>query len=668
MAATIFIPSTRSSGRSGPDRFVSVGVNGKVTRIPTGENYVASDDEIAALTLAGIPQMAPAAAYIPTGSIVFPQGRYGSQLSVVVNGQRTDFPTGTPVTPSAQQQAVIDAKGIEYMGASSGGTTPALGTLSLSATLVPGTASTGTIVGATTGSTITSSDARLTVNSAARTYSYDGTGASAPIALAQVLGPQNNSSTITPQGSVSAIGVQAAFAARWTPGLTFSRDTTGSVVAYAYANAGIPTVPASPDLTYYVHAQTGNDTSGTGTAAAPFKTLDKAIQTQRAAATATSKTVIYVDATADVIWRGNTTTSQGAGRALPIGSLYVVNRSAFRVRAATTTNTAAPTFTTVSGSPNLYSATNNSASTTTSFTYTVATVTPVDPSGKAVPSVRNPYIVYIKVADQATCAATPRSWAIDSSNVLYVNCPDGDLTSSGGIYCGVNAGNGTASQGINCVTYYENFDFIGGGSAFKGECADANTPMSVVLKNCTFSGSTTGTGNLVQFRGPVTFYMLNCALNGGGADNLNCHSIAQGGGATEVSPFGYFINSVSLNAGVPTGSTGSNQGVTVHDASAIVTLGILSYGNSSFGYAGGTNYGYMWDMGSTFGGGIYGSGRAIAVGQANRAWLDGTTLVSRSGVAEQLDNTKTAGLSSETDYRNMPKPVALTTDNVVAAY
>jgi hypothetical protein len=123
MAGTIFIPSTRSSGRSGPDRFVSVGVNGKVTRIPTGENYVASDDEIAALTSAGIPQMAVAAPFIPAGSIILPQGRYGSQLSVVINGQRTDLPTGIPITPTAQQQAVLDAKGVEYMGAG-GGTTP----------------------------------------------------------------------------------------------------------------------------------------------------------------------------------------------------------------------------------------------------------------------------------------------------------------------------------------------------------------------------------------------------------------------------------------------------------------------------------------------------------------------------------------------------------------
>jgi hypothetical protein len=52
-----------------------------------------------------------------------------------------------------------------------------LGTLTLSAAIVAGTASTGTIVGATRGSAIASNVTGLTVNGPARTYSWDGTGA-----------------------------------------------------------------------------------------------------------------------------------------------------------------------------------------------------------------------------------------------------------------------------------------------------------------------------------------------------------------------------------------------------------------------------------------------------------------------------------------------------------
>lgn len=59
-----------------------------------------------------------------------------------------------------------------------GGTpTPTLGTLSLSGALTNGSASSGTIIGATTGSSIVSNVTGLSVNSGARTYTFDGTGA-----------------------------------------------------------------------------------------------------------------------------------------------------------------------------------------------------------------------------------------------------------------------------------------------------------------------------------------------------------------------------------------------------------------------------------------------------------------------------------------------------------
>lgn len=59
---------------------------------------------------------------------------------------------------------------------------PALKTLSLSGALTNGTASTGNIIGTAFGSTIASNVAGLTVNSAARTYAWDGTGAVATTA------------------------------------------------------------------------------------------------------------------------------------------------------------------------------------------------------------------------------------------------------------------------------------------------------------------------------------------------------------------------------------------------------------------------------------------------------------------------------------------------------
>jgi hypothetical protein len=87
---------------------------------------------------------------------------------------------------------------------------PVLGTLSLSGTITNGTASSGTISGATAGSTIVSNVTGLTVNSDARTYTWDGTGAAGTVSnglvetLAGATGsPKSNSITVAAAGGAS---------------------------------------------------------------------------------------------------------------------------------------------------------------------------------------------------------------------------------------------------------------------------------------------------------------------------------------------------------------------------------------------------------------------------------------------------------------------------------
>lgn len=79
---------------------------------------------------------------------------------------------------------------------------PALGDLALSGALVAGVASNGIILNATSGSLITSSISGLTVNSASRTYSYNGSGSAGSVqGLTETLAgatfsPRNNFVTI----------------------------------------------------------------------------------------------------------------------------------------------------------------------------------------------------------------------------------------------------------------------------------------------------------------------------------------------------------------------------------------------------------------------------------------------------------------------------------------
>jgi lysophospholipase L1-like esterase len=91
-----------------------------------------------------------------------------------------------------------------------------LNTLTLSGTLKNGTASSGTINGATSGSSIVSNVTGLTVDSTARTYSFDGTAAAATIAngLVETLAGATGSpksSPITVAAASSTMFVNASF-------------------------------------------------------------------------------------------------------------------------------------------------------------------------------------------------------------------------------------------------------------------------------------------------------------------------------------------------------------------------------------------------------------------------------------------------------------------------
>jgi len=86
-----------------------------------------------------------------------------------------------------------------------------LGALSLSGPLTNGTASTGTILGTNNGSTVTSNVTGLTVNSGARTYSFDGTATAATIAngLVETLAGATNSPRSTPITVAASTGAVA---------------------------------------------------------------------------------------------------------------------------------------------------------------------------------------------------------------------------------------------------------------------------------------------------------------------------------------------------------------------------------------------------------------------------------------------------------------------------
>lgn len=149
------------------------------------------------------------------------------------------------------------------MGASAGGTPPpTLGTLTLSGTLTNGTASSGTINGATAGSTIVSNVTGLTVNSGARTYIWDGTGAAATTAngLVETLSgatgsPKSNSITV-------ASGVVAGVAATTAPTAPAVQYHPNTMTATTSGSGLAKRVTAATDLRGLANATEG--TTGAG--------------------------------------------------------------------------------------------------------------------------------------------------------------------------------------------------------------------------------------------------------------------------------------------------------------------------------------------------------------------------------------------------------------------
>jgi len=116
MPTTIHIPRAASPFGSR----VPIGLNGRVSYIPTGEDYVASDAEVAALQALNI-QTQQFLTTVPDGFILLSQRTYGSRVPVTINGRLDFLPTGVPFQPDASQLGALIAAGRTYR---SGGSTP----------------------------------------------------------------------------------------------------------------------------------------------------------------------------------------------------------------------------------------------------------------------------------------------------------------------------------------------------------------------------------------------------------------------------------------------------------------------------------------------------------------------------------------------------------------
>jgi len=423
----------------------------------------------------------------------------------------------------------------------------------------------------------------------------------------------------------------APFFARWTP--SFSILENNGVYSNTLDTSTL--IPVSPTRTLYIQPQTGNDANNGTAIGTPYKTLLKALQQT----TSGTSTLIYINATADTIWRGNNAaglagtvgTQLGWNNSLPLGDVYIVNNTPqWRIVTAAVSSTSALTWVNIAGTTAYRaSITATTAGCVVDFDQTV---TPVDPSGKPVPTTKKPFFVHKKMATEQECIDTPGSWWLDTASIT-VNRIDGRACDTRVLVCN-RSGNGRAgSAASGQITYVDGIDFVGGSSAFKAQTIDSSTPITFIDRNCTFSGSDfSTTSNLITLLGPVTNYSWRAAECGGWADNRNGHSNSSDG-TNAPSPFIFRDQAVSFGAGT-TGITGGGQEntFTIHDGAAAISMNCLDYGSRGIPVAGGTNFSMHWMLGGSVGPASDNTITLFASGISDGiAWIDGTTLYAPNG-------------------------------------
>jgi hypothetical protein len=275
---------------------------------------------------------------------------------------------------------------------------------------------------------------------------------------------------------------------------------------------------AAPGTTLYVNIQTGNDTSGTGTSAAPFQSIHKAVT----AANAGGQPATVFVAAGDYP-RANNPSNGGA--VLPTVDIAFVATGG-RVR---------------TGAYDAFSAPAADATYTNCYSFAVATVNRVidrasiDRFGNAVE--------LTGVATAAQCNARPGSWAL-VAGTLYVNRADAAAVTNANTRV---FRSGTASVKVSApISLYlggalagDGFDIEGGSSAACLNYAPASVPAAmkaVVADSCSFkyAGGAAETGACGVAVNSVhgLCALVNCAADANATDGFNAHNTTAPAAAT----------------------------------------------------------------------------------------------------------------------------------------
>lgn len=311
--------------------------------------------------------------------------------------------------------------------------------------------------------------------------------------------------------------------------------------AYATCRAG-------PQL--YVSA-TGNDTTGTGTAGAPFLTLDKA-QTTLNAGGVPGTIVGFVNAATEEhrrVFGGQITVKP------TVDTVYLAKGGVYRggVYDPLTWSQNTTSFPALTGNPNVWAAARSSFA---------SAWNPQMFDGMGYP------IRYTPVGSVAAVNRIPGSVYSDGTNV-YVSTFDGANPSDTNVRVNLSVSAIAWTSFNTPVNVYFDGETAGDGWAFDGACQIAATAVwaslkTIAMRRCSFSRNTGNSFSFDSINGLV--WVEGCSGIASGVDVYNFHNTV---GADMT---GVVLNSTAIGAGRTAGSQ-SNNCITGHENCKVISGG-----------------------------------------------------------------------------------------------
>lgn len=421
----------------------------------------------------------------------------------------------------------------------------------------------------------------------------------------------------------------------WTPPVNIYRSPSG--VYSTDFNADDWKVPATDDIWV---SPTGSDTAGNGTEESPYRGIRKALQEAAARADVPYNIFVHAGEYQNGINFSNTQCDRDINLIAVGGRALCTNKSPITSWSADGTGTYV-------------------AARTNAFDVRDARFPVTWPDGAQTPQ------LLTKVADLATCQATPASWHSDGASV-WVHLQDGREPDAGpgGDVGVIIAGNiGVFSHARRY--FIQGFDFEGGTLHQINTQPPAGVQITrLVVDDCTHRFQRTNTGKGINVRAVETAILHNCRAYEMEGDAFSYSQVSAGNPSANAVE----INCRAYKCGYPTTSAGIINGSTTHADCRIVRVN--SVYRDTFGpVVADINRTQNWCLGVDAQNSLQASGDSQdssfqagnPTGDTVKTWLDGCVT---GGAHFDIY----AGSGCQVLYRNMELPASVGGSGVIDTY